>query len=76
VLNIADCRSLAIQCHTLAGKPEVSENRRKALLEIATTWDHLAAELIKNQWRARRFLGEADIAAGAMSMLASLHRRG
>lgn len=51
MMNVADCRSVANQCLALAGKPEISEGRRKVLLETAATWDRLAQELIKARWR-------------------------
>jgi hypothetical protein len=57
MIDIDDCRYLADQCLALAAKPELSEKRRKALLEMATTWDRLASELVDSRWRARRFLG-------------------
>jgi hypothetical protein len=51
MIKVADCRYLANQCLALAGKPEISEGRRKALLEMAATWDRFAQELIKARWR-------------------------
>jgi hypothetical protein len=57
MIEVADCGYLANQCLALASKPEISEGRRKALLEMAATWDRLAQELVHDRWRGRRILG-------------------
>jgi len=59
MINVADCRYLANQCLALAGKPEISKERRKVLLEMAATWDRLAQELVRDRWRGRRIVGAA-----------------
>jgi hypothetical protein len=77
MLNVADCRHIANQCLALACKRGVSENRRKALFEMATTWGRLAAELTEGRWRARHFLGVDESAARARSIVGErpLHLR-
>jgi hypothetical protein len=59
MIKVEGCRYLANQCFALAGKPEISERRRTALLEMAATWDGFARELVKDQWRGRRIVGVA-----------------
>jgi hypothetical protein len=59
MIEVADCGYLANQCLALAGKPEISEGRRKALLDMAATWDRFARELVEDQWRGRRIVGAA-----------------
>jgi hypothetical protein len=57
MIEVADCGHLANHCFALAGKPEISEGRRKALLDMAATWDRVAQELIRDRWRGRRIVG-------------------
>jgi hypothetical protein len=59
MIEVADCRYLANQCLALADKPEISEGRRKALLEMATTWDRFAQEFLYDRWRGQRIIGAA-----------------
>jgi hypothetical protein len=57
MIEVADCGCLADHCLALAGKPEISEGRRKALLDMAATWDRVAQELVRDRWRGRRIVG-------------------
>jgi hypothetical protein len=59
MMNVADCRYVANQCLALAGNREISEWCRKALLEMAATWDRFAQELVQDRWRGRRIVGAA-----------------
>jgi hypothetical protein len=59
MIEVGDCWYLANQCLALAGKPELSERRRKALLEMAATWDRFARELVHDRWRGQRIVGGA-----------------
>jgi hypothetical protein len=47
MMDSADCRYVANQCHALAGKAEIDEGRRKVLLETGEPGTALPRNLFR-----------------------------